>query len=247
MRCPARERCSREDRRVRREIGMRLGRVWLGFGLAVLFVMLSRWAGAAEPLETPLTTPTRAVFERLLETFRNGDHQSGFALLTDHPGQRKGMEELLGGLYSSVKDLRPDLERFFLSHVEEEELLALYRACAVLVYQSEYEGFGLPVIEAMACGAPVVTSRTASLPEVAGESALYAPLDDEAALAEAIRRILTDVRLTADLRRWGPERAALFRWEQCATRTLDALEEAARLSSRRPAVGTAPRARLGVR
>jgi len=114
-----------------------------------------------------------------------------------------------------------------LAHVSEPELVALYQACAGCVYLSEYEGFGLPVVEAMACGAPVVTSQNASLPEVAGDAALYVALDDEAALVEALVRLLTETDLEHTLRERGPRRASLFRWEECAAQTLAVLEAAA--------------------
>jgi glycosyltransferase involved in cell wall biosynthesis len=113
-----------------------------------------------------------------------------------------------------------------LPHVEESALRSLYQACTASVYLSEYEGFGLPVIEAMACGAPVVTSSTASLPEVAGDAALAVPLDDVASLAGALSRILGDPTLVADLRERGRLQADRFRWDRTARQILTALEQA---------------------
>jgi glycosyltransferase involved in cell wall biosynthesis len=103
-----------------------------------------------------------------------------------------------------------------LGYVPDEDLPALLSACACFVYPSFYEGFGLPVGEALACGAPVVCSATSSLPEVAGEAALLVPPDDPAAIAEAILRVLEDETLAARLRSAGPRQAATLRWEDSA-------------------------------
>ena len=116
----------------------------------------------------------------------------------------------------------------WLGRVPEADLPALYGAATTFVFPSLYEGFGLPVLEAMACGTPVICSNTSSLPEVAGEPSagagpsaalLVDPLDTEA-LAEALRLVLTDDGLRAELRRRGLARAARFTWQQTAAATL---------------------------
>lgn len=105
------------------------------------------------------------------------------------------------------------------------ELAALYTRAAVFVYPSLYEGFGMPVLEAMACGTPVVTSNISALPETAGDAALLVdPLDDEA-LAEAIGRIMDDPTLREDLSRRGQKRAAGFTWAEAARKTWAVYEE----------------------
>jgi alpha-1,3-rhamnosyl/mannosyltransferase len=110
----------------------------------------------------------------------------------------------------------------WLGPVLEADLPALYSAATAFVFPSLYEGFGLPVLEAMACGTPVVCSNTSSLPEVAGDPSaalLVDPLDTEA-LAEALRLVLTNNNLRAELRRRGLARAARFTWQQTAAATL---------------------------
>jgi glycosyltransferase involved in cell wall biosynthesis len=105
------------------------------------------------------------------------------------------------------------------------ELAALYARAAVFVYPSLYEGFGMPVLEAMACGTPVVTSNISALPETAGDAALLVdPLDDEA-LAECISRIIDDPTVAEDLSRRGQKRAAGFTWAESARRTWAVYEE----------------------
>ncbi|MFN2385894.1 MAG: glycosyltransferase family 4 protein [Thermoanaerobaculia bacterium] len=103
----------------------------------------------------------------------------------------------------------------------------LYRAAEVFVYPSLVEGFGLPVLEAMACGVPVVASTAEALREVGGGAALYAPADDVEALSAAIERALEDAPTRDRLRDAGPERARGFSWESAGTRTLAELAEAA--------------------
>lgn len=103
----------------------------------------------------------------------------------------------------------------------------LYRAADAFVYPSFVEGFGLPVLEAMACGVPVVASTAEALREVAGDAAIYAPPDDVDALAAAIERALEDDGTRERLRAAGPARAGEFSWERAGRDTLIALEQAA--------------------
>jgi glycosyltransferase involved in cell wall biosynthesis len=107
----------------------------------------------------------------------------------------------------------------FTGYVAQEDLPGLYSGARLFAYPSRYEGFGLPVLEAMRCGVPVVTTNVSSMPEVAGDAALLVSPDDEIALAEAMTRLVADPALAADLGRRGRERAALFSWERCARET----------------------------
>ncbi len=109
----------------------------------------------------------------------------------------------------------------------EEDLPALYSDARLFAYPSLYEGFGLPVLEAMQCGVPVVASRTSSLPEVVGEAGLLVDPRDEAALAEAMLRLLRDGALREELSRRSLERARLFSWEAAVRATVALYRKAA--------------------
>jgi glycosyltransferase involved in cell wall biosynthesis len=111
-----------------------------------------------------------------------------------------------------------------LGAVSDERLRALYRGAAALVYPSLYEGFGLPLLEAMACGTPVIASRNASIPEVVGDAGV---LLDPTDVGQWVEAIMNDGALRARLTAAGLRRAASFTWEQTARITLDAYREAA--------------------
>jgi glycosyltransferase involved in cell wall biosynthesis len=106
-------------------------------------------------------------------------------------------------------------------YVDSTDLPALYSGAAAFVLPSHYEGFGIPVLEAMACGAPVITSRNGALPEVAGDAAILVGTRDHGELAAAIERVLSDPRLGSDLRARGLERATRFSWEASARALLE--------------------------
>jgi alpha-1,3-rhamnosyl/mannosyltransferase len=108
-----------------------------------------------------------------------------------------------------------------LGPVAEADLPALYAGAELFVFPSLYEGFGLPVLEAMACGAPVVCSNVSSLPEVAGDAALLVDPLDMDALAAAIVRVLGDEALRSEMRQRGLQQAGRFTWAQTAQQTLE--------------------------
>jgi glycosyltransferase involved in cell wall biosynthesis len=105
--------------------------------------------------------------------------------------------------------------------VSESDLDALYRGADTFVYPSLYEGFGLPVLDAMSRGVPTVVSASSSLPEVAGEAAVPVDPRSVAGIADALERVTTDAALAARLRDAGRARAARFTWEETARRTLE--------------------------
>ncbi|HVH61995.1 MAG TPA: glycosyltransferase family 1 protein [Candidatus Dormibacteraeota bacterium] len=133
-----------------------------------------------------------------------------------------------GWLY---EDIRARMERLgprlhHLDSVDPSELPAIYNLARVLAHPAWYEGFGLPPLEAMACGTPVVVSDRSSLPEVVGDAALIVPADDPEAWRRALERVLEDTDLSADLRRRGILRAAQFTWSRAAQLTWRAIDGA---------------------
>ena len=115
----------------------------------------------------------------------------------------------------------------FLGYMPEATLAVMYRLAGVFVFPSLYEGFGLPPLEAMASGTPVVTSNLSSLPEVTGDAAVLIDPYDPSAIADGIHRVLTDETLRRDLRRKGLARAQQFSWEQSVRRVREIYQEAA--------------------
>jgi glycosyltransferase involved in cell wall biosynthesis len=106
----------------------------------------------------------------------------------------------------------------FLGYVDEADKPALYSAASVFAYPSHYEGFGMPPLEAMACGTPVIASHASSLPEVVGDAGLLIDPHDFTALVDGLTAMLTDMRLRDAFRDAGPQRAARFSWENSAER-----------------------------
>ncbi|MES4785747.1 MAG: glycosyltransferase family 1 protein, partial [Nitrospiraceae bacterium] len=111
-----------------------------------------------------------------------------------------------------------------------EDLRLLYCHADLFVFPSVYEGFGMPVLEAMACGAPVITSKTTALSEVAGEAAVLVNPEDAEELADAIMRVLEDQTLREALRLKGLERVKQFTWERAARQTLAVYREVCTIS-----------------
>ncbi|HEY82577.1 MAG TPA: glycosyltransferase family 4 protein [Dehalococcoidia bacterium] len=110
-------------------------------------------------------------------------------------------------------------EVIFVGHLTGAELARYYSGAALLAYPSLYEGFGLPPLEAMACGCPVVTSNTSALPEVVGDAGIMVDPYDSNSLAQAMARVLTDKNLREEMVRKGFEQARKFSWEETARQT----------------------------
>ena len=153
--------------------------------------------------------------ERLIEAFsrvrRSGfDHLKLLIIgdeISKHQALRRAVHRLM--LHKYVR---------FLGFVPDETLAVLYRLAAVFVFPSLYEGFGLPPLEAMASGTPVVTSNVSSLPEVVGDAAVLVDPYDSQAIADGIASVLTDASLRAQLREKGLARARRYSWEASVTR-----------------------------
>lgn len=134
---------------------------------------------------------------------------------------------IVGRPYSDYREPEQTVNRLglsdrvlFLSNVGDDDLHALYNGARIFVLPSFFEGFGLPVLEAMACGAPVITSNQSALPEIAGEAALLINPNDKTELAESMGRLLEDRQLCQDLTEKGFAQAAKFTWQETARQTL---------------------------
>ncbi len=154
---------------------------------------------------------------RMIEAFARADNGATRLVLAGRPAGDYA-ERVLRPL---ARQLGVAERVVFAGAVDDETLRALYHAAVALVYPSLGEGFGLPIVEAMACGCPVVTSNISSMPDVAGDAALLVDPRDVAALATALARVRDDSGPRADLMRRGHDRAALFTWDAVARRTLD--------------------------
>lgn len=138
------------------------------------------------------------------------------------------MDELFRDFYERTVTEQARENIVFTGKVAHEDLPAFYKAADLLVYPSFAEGFGLPIVEAMACGTPVVTSTTTSMPEVAGDAALLVAPSDVEAMAQAIHDVLRHSALAERLKNKGFKRAARFRWETTARDTLAVYEQVAK-------------------
>jgi glycosyltransferase involved in cell wall biosynthesis len=165
-----------------------------------------------------------------------------FLLYVGSAEHRKGFDTLLEAM-PAIAARRPDLTLAAtasadglalpahlriraLGHVDDDTLAALYGRCEALIFPSRYEGFGLPVLEAMSYGAPVIASNASGIPEAGGDAACYVAPGDPAELAAAVLRVLNDRAYADELRRRGLQRAAAFSWERTARDTLAVIESA---------------------
>ena len=130
-------------------------------------------------------------------------------------------------IFEQVEALRLDERVRFLHDVPDADLPGMYNAASVLSTPSFYEGFGLPALEAMACGTPVVVADRASLPEVVGEVGLLVDPEDPDGIARALARVLMDESLRARMQELGPVQAGRFTWERAARATLAVYREVA--------------------
>jgi glycosyltransferase involved in cell wall biosynthesis len=170
--------------------------------------------------------------------------RAGHQLVVNQVGDRAQFR-----LHCQAQGLDED-EVVITGHISDDELLALYNQCKVFVFPSLYEGFGLPVLEAMACGAPVLAADNSSIPEVVGRTDVLFDAASPAAICARLERALADPAWCAELRAYSLQRATRFSWANCASAAWDAIERA--LQARRArAMATlqaqdAPRKRIAV-
>jgi glycosyltransferase involved in cell wall biosynthesis len=169
-----------------------------------------------------------------------GEGEGDYILFVGTLEPRKGLDDLIA-TWSSLSE-RPRLVLCgdpgwgkwidmagleYTGFVSKERLRQLYREARLFVYPSRYEGFGIPPLEAMACGAPVIATRTGAIEEYAGDAAIIIDPGDRDALRRAMQRLIGDRALRDELRARGPLRAARYRWEASARTMTELLTEAA--------------------
>jgi glycosyltransferase involved in cell wall biosynthesis len=169
-------------------------------------------------LEHPLalavgTIEPRKRYDYLIAAFAQARQQPGGPRMLAIAGRRGWLYD---SVFQAVEEHRVANAVRFLDYVPEDDLAALYSTADVLAMPSAYEGFGMPVIEAMACGAPVVCSDGGALPEAAGDAALIVPVDDIASLVDALVVVTSETTRQEAMRARGLARAAEFTWERVA-------------------------------
>lgn len=163
------------------------------------------------------TVQPRKNLERLIKAFKKYDGSENLVIV----GQRGWLAD---EIYKLPKQLGIEKRIKFLGRVEDRDLPALYSGAIALTFPSLFEGFGLPILEAQACGCPVLTSSVSSMPEVAGKGAIFVDpynIDD---IVKGMRRIMNN-ELRIKLKKEGLENIKRFSWEKCAAQTLKVFEE----------------------
>jgi glycosyltransferase involved in cell wall biosynthesis len=209
-------------------------------------------ASGVSPVFSPVATE---VDERLAGSGRREGRYVLWVGSLHGPDRRKGLDVLLDAVEEMPDSVRPPvvlagalglgrswvedraLRRgvtvTFTGFVSDAQLAALYRGAAAVVVPSRFEGFGFPLLEAMACAAPVVATRAGTTPEVAGDAAVLIQPDAPAELSKALEAVLCDPTLARALREAGPHRARLYSWERTADATA-AVYQRVRARRRRP-------------
>ncbi len=230
---------------------VRRSAAFVAISQATADALVAHWPQAAARTTVALLGPVSAPRQALTAEEAAALPQPGFVLAVGTIEPRKNLPRLV----AAYRTLAPELQRrhplvvvgelgwetgetldalrslgercLMLGYVSDTALLELYRRCGVFCYPSLGEGFGLPVLEAMAAGAPVLTSKLSSLPEVGGEAATYVDPLDTAAISAGLERVLTDAALGERMRAAGPVRAREFSWARFAETTLAVLDQAA--------------------
>lgn len=168
------------------------------------------------------TLQPRKNYERLIRVFAKLKKEGGREKLVIVG--KKGW--LYDSLFETVKKLNVEHDAIFTGYVPDEDIVYLLNGAKIYVLASLYEGFGIPILEAQACGVPVACSRVSSIPEVAGEAAIYFDPKSEMDMAEKINQLLTVPDLREKMRQKGLENVKKFSWETCAKQVLKTIEEA---------------------
>jgi alpha-1,3-rhamnosyl/mannosyltransferase len=167
------------------------------------------------------TVEPRKNYPRLLAAYRNlrAAKSAPPLVIAGRPGWAYG---------DTLDRIRAEPGVRYLGHVDEPTLSALYESAAALAFPSLYEGFGLPLLEAMAHGVPAVAGNVGALPELAADAAVLVDPEDAGAIQSALEKVLTDKALRGRLISAGRARAASFTWERTASLTRDVLHKIAR-------------------
>jgi len=137
---------------------------------------------------------------------------------------------LYDDFFSKIEDPKIKDKVILTDYVQDEDLPALFSGAQAFVLSSLWEGFGIPILEAMACGCPVIASDRSSLPEVVGDSGVLVNSEDVEAITDGIQKVLTNKKFAQELSVKGIAQAEKFSWEQCATKTLKVLKNTALLN-----------------
>jgi glycosyltransferase involved in cell wall biosynthesis len=184
--------------------------------VTALAALRNRYRLGSQPFVLAVSTlQPRKNFLRLIQAFDQGLRDSPYNLVI-----AGGKGWLYDDIFAEVTRRGLNERVLFVGFVQDADLPALYSAATAFAYPSLYEGFGLPLLEAMACGTPVLSSTVSCLPEVAGDAALLVDPYDVTALAVGLQRIVTDAGLRAQLLAAGSLRAQQFRWQQSAQQLL---------------------------
>ena len=187
------------------------------FGITKPYLL---FVGAIEPKKN---------LERLVEAFQmlRAKYARGNELQLVLAG---GESWLAAGLHRKVRELQLERQVIFTGFVPDEDLAVLYKKAETFVFPSIYEGFGLPVLEAMSCGTPVVTSNVSSLPEIAGDAGMLVDPYHPKSICEGILRVLEDRSKREEMIRFGDRQAQRFSWRKSAEKTWQVYEEAMRMA-----------------
>lgn len=190
------------------------------------------------------TLQPRKNIERLIEAFASIAHSSQFIVNSSNNSVNRERSTqnfqlvivgklgwLYGSIFAKVKALGITKNVVFTDFVPDADIPGLISGAKVYINPSLWEGFGIPVIEAQACGVPVVASNTSSLPEIVGDSAIQVDPESVQSIAKGIEKVLTSEKTSSDLVKKGLVNAKRFSWQECAQKTLAVLEKTAQKSS----------------